>query len=135
MSAILLLCQCDSVATKLVNAAIPVVQQTYEAGTQCEDVEIAKIICCSIVSVVAICTIGYLVWSFMNLYAKKKADERKHKWEVEECDRKQEAEKQEKEPRRKADLLKELKEVDKNSYIYTIKNELKKIGVTTDPTK
>ena len=33
MNAFLLLCQCDSIANKVFAKAIPVIQETYKAGT------------------------------------------------------------------------------------------------------
>ena len=45
MNAFLLLCQCDSIANKVFAKAIPVIQETYKAGTNCSDVKIADAIC------------------------------------------------------------------------------------------
>ena len=85
----LLMSQCDSIVTKVCGNMIPVVQETYEAGTNWANVEIAKTICCSLVLIVAICVLGFLAWRLIDHHAKKNVDERKRKWEEDDKDRRQ----------------------------------------------
>lgn len=79
----LLLSQCDSIVTKACRAFIPVVQETYEAGTNCSDVCIADSITNAVVKVVFICVAGFLAWKLIDHHAKKKVDKRKREWDVE----------------------------------------------------
>ncbi len=90
----LLMCQSDSIVTKVCGSVIPVIQETYEAGTNWANVEIANTICCSLVLIVAICVLGFLAWRLIDHHAKKNADVRKSEWEKEECTRKQEADRE-----------------------------------------
>ena len=90
----LLMCQSDSIVTKVCGSVIPVIQETYEAGTNWANVEIANTICCSLVLIVAICVLGFLAWRLIDHHAKKNADVRKREWEKEECTRKQEADRE-----------------------------------------
>ena len=90
----LLACQSDSIVTKVCGSVIPVIQETYEAGTNWANVEIANTICCSLVLIVAICVVGFLAWRLIDHHAKKNADVRKREWEKEECTRKQEADRE-----------------------------------------
>ena len=66
MNAFLLLCQCDSIANKVFAKAIPVIQETYKAGTNCSDVKIADAICKSLVLIFAICVAGFLIWKLID---------------------------------------------------------------------
>lgn len=91
MTTSLLLCQCDSIVTKAVTAAIPVMQQTYEAGTNCKDVAIVKAVCCSLVIIVAICVVGFLLWNLIDNRAKKNEREFTKTNEKEESKRQTEA--------------------------------------------
>lgn len=86
---ILLMCKCDSVVTKVCGSIIPMFQETYDAGANWANVEITKIICCSLVIIVAICVLGFLAWRLIDHHAKKNVDKRKRKWEKEDKDRKQ----------------------------------------------
>ena len=55
MNTIFLLCQCDSLVTTVCGNSIPVViTKTYEAGTNGQDVEISKAICCAAVAIAAL---------------------------------------------------------------------------------
>ena len=90
----LLACQSDSIVTKVCGNLIPVIQETYEAGTNWANVEIANTICCSLVLIVALCVLGFLAWRLIDHHAKKNADVRKREWEKEECTRKQEADRE-----------------------------------------
>ena len=90
----LLACQSDSIVTKVCGNLIPVIQETYEAGTNWANVEIAKTICCSLVLIVAICVLGFLSWKLLDYHAKKNADVRKREWEEKECKRKHEADRE-----------------------------------------
>lgn len=104
----LLACQCDSVVTKVCGNIIPVVQETYEAGTNWANIEITKTICCSLVLIVTICVLGFLAWKLIDHYAKKNVDVRKRDWEVEDKNRKQ-----------KSDLIeKKLSKLDKDTEKY-----------------
>lgn len=85
----LLMCQCDSAVTKVCGNIAPVVKEAYEAGTNWANVEIAKIICCSLVLIVAICVLGFLAWKQIDHHARKNVDVRKREWEKEDIDRKQ----------------------------------------------
>ena len=85
----LLACQSDSIVTKVCGNLIPVIQETYEAGTNWANVEIAKTICCSFVLIVAICVLGFLSWKLLDYHAKKNADVRKREWEEKDKNRKQ----------------------------------------------
>lgn len=69
MNTTLLLCQCDSLVSKISGAAIPVIQISSEAETNCQDVKIAQTICGSIVLIVAICVVGFLVWRLLDYFA------------------------------------------------------------------
>lgn len=89
MNAMLLLCQCDSIVTKACGALIPVVQETYEAGTNCKDVAIAEAICHSFVYITAIVVLGSLVWRLMDYLFKGCQEKRKQKYDVENSKRKQ----------------------------------------------
>ena len=89
MNAILLLNQCDSIVTKACGTLIPVVQETYEAGTNSYDVSISDAICKSLVLIVAICIAGFLLWRFIDYAFCYFSEGRKHEWDVEEKDRKQ----------------------------------------------
>ena len=89
MNAMLLFCQCDSIVTKACGALIPVVQKTYEAGTNCKDVAIAEAICHSFVYITAIVVLGSLVWRLMDYLFKGCQEKRKQKYDVENSKRKQ----------------------------------------------
>lgn len=115
----LLTCQCDSVVTKVCGNILPVVQETYEAGTNWANVEITKTICCSLVLIVAICVLGFLAWIQINHHAKKNADVRKRRWEEEDKNRKQQS-----------DLIeKKLTKLDKDGekYLSTIEEAISQI--------
>lgn len=92
MIAILLSSQCDSIVTKTCDALIPVVQKTYEAGTNCCDVMIIGIICATIVILALIAKCAILSWKGKEIAADKQEREFKKDKEKEECDRKQKAE-------------------------------------------
>lgn len=92
MSAILLSSQCDSIVTKTCDALIPVVQKTYEAGTNCCDVNIAEAIGKSLVLIFAICVIGFLIWKLIDHIANGVEMLFKKDKEKEESERKQKAE-------------------------------------------
>lgn len=96
MNAMLLLSQCDSIVTKACGALIPVIQETYEAGTNCKDVAITKVICCTIVSVTAIIVLGSLLWGLMDHLFRGCQEKKKQKYEVAEKERKQQADLQDK---------------------------------------
>lgn len=116
----LLTCQCDSVVTKVCGNIIPVVQETYKAGTNWANVEITKTICCSLVLIVAICVGGFLIWTQINHHARKNADGRKRGWEEEDKKMKQ-----------KSDLIeKKLTKLDKDAekYISTIEEAINQIA-------
>lgn len=83
----LLFCQFDSIVTNLCGTAIPAIQRNYEAGTNCEDVAIAQIICNAVVAIVLIGVLGFLAWTLMKLHAQKNVTERKRKWDNEDMDR------------------------------------------------
>lgn len=85
----LLMCQCDSAVTKVCGNIAPVVKEAYETGANWANVEIAKIICCSLVLIVAICVLGFLAWKQIDHYARKNVDVRKREWEKEDINRKQ----------------------------------------------
>ncbi len=89
MSAFLLLNQCDSVATKVCGVAVPVVQETHEAGTNWANVEITKSIMCSIVLIAAIVTVGFLLWKLIDHLFEMWQKARKRKWD--EADKKLQA--------------------------------------------
>ena len=112
----LLPCQCDSVVTKVCGNIVPMVQETYEAGTNWANVEITKTICCSVVLIVAICVLGFLLWKLIDHHAQKNVDVRKRGWEEEDKDRKQ-----------KSDLLdKKLAKLDndKDKYLSAIEEAI-----------
>lgn len=112
----LLTCQCDSVVTKVCGNIVPMVQETYEAGTNWANVEITKTICCSVVLIVAICVLGFLLWKLIDHHAQKNVDVRKRGWEEEDKDRKQ-----------KSDLLdKKLAKLDndKDKYLSAIEEAI-----------
>lgn len=112
----LLTCQCDSVVTKVCGNIVPMVQETYEAGTNWANVEITKTICCSLVLIVAICVLGFLLWKLIDYHAQKNVDVRKRGWEEEDKDRKQ-----------KSDLLdKKLAKLDndKDKYLSAIEEAI-----------
>ena len=112
----LLTCQCDSVVTKVCGNIVPMVQETYEAGTNWANVEITKTICCSVVLIVAICVLGFLLWKLIDHHAQKNVDVRKRGWEEEDKDRKQ-----------KSDLLdKKLAKLDndKDKYLIAIEEAI-----------
>lgn len=90
----LLTCQCDSVIIKVCGKIIPVVQETHEAGMNWVNVEITKTICCSLVLIVTICTLGLLAWIQINHHARRNADVRKRRWEEEDRNRKQDADRE-----------------------------------------
>ena len=92
MSAILLLSQCDSIVTKTCDALIPVVQKTYEAGTNCCDVMIIGIICATIVILALIAQCAIMTWKGKEIAADKQEREFKKDKEKEESERKQKAE-------------------------------------------
>lgn len=91
MSAILLSSQCDSIVTKTCDALIPVVQKTFEAGTNCCDVNIAEAIGKSLVLIFAICVIGFLIWKLIDHIANGVEMLFKKDKEKEESERKQKA--------------------------------------------
>ncbi len=112
----LLTCQCDSVVTKVCGNIVPMVQETYEAGTNWANVEITKTICCSVVLIVAICVLGFLLWKLIDHHDQKNVDVRKRGWEEEDKDRKQ-----------KSDLLdKKLAKLDndKDKYLIAIEEAI-----------
>ena len=112
----LLTCQFDSIVTKVCGNIAPVVKETYETGANWANVEIAKIICCSLVLIVAICVLGFLAWKQIDHHARKNVEVRKRAWEKEDKDRKQ-----------KSDLIeKKLTKLDKDAekYISTIEEAI-----------
>lgn len=120
----LLMCQSDSIVTKVCGSVIPVIQETYEAGTNWANVEIANTICCSLVLIVAICVLGFLAWRLIDHHAKKNADVRKREWEKEECTRKQEADREnrlnmlEDEKRKRTNMLEDEERKIKSDILY-----------------
>jgi len=62
-----------------------------ETPTNCEDVEIAKAICCAIVSITAIIVLGSLLWRLMDHLFKRCQEKRKQEYDVENSKRKQES--------------------------------------------
>lgn len=80
-----------------------------EAATNCKDVEIAKAVCCTIVSVTIIIVIGSLLWKLMDYLFKGCQEKMKQKYEAKEQEWKQ-----------KADLLdKKLDALSKDTNAYT----------------
>lgn len=92
MSAILLLSQCDSIVTKTCDALIPVVQKTYEAGTNCFDAAIVLFICVAFICVAFIAKCTFLSWKRKEIENAKLEREFKKDKEKEESERKQKAE-------------------------------------------
>lgn len=135
MSTILLVCHGDSIATKMLGTAIPVIQETYEAGTNCSDVKIAEVISFSFVAILAICVMGFLVWKQLVFHANKKEREFNKTKEEEESDRKQKADEtnrdrqlEDEKRKQKADLLyKKLVALsdDKKAYLTALEEALK----------
>lgn len=80
-----------------------------EAATNCKDVEIAKAVCCAIVSITAIVVIGVLIWKLIDKISNGISGWNKRNWDVEDKVRKQ-----------KADLLdKKLDALSKDTKAYT----------------
>ena len=91
MSTLLLSSQCDSVVTKICGGVIPVVKETYEAGTSENDVYIVAIICATIVVVAWIAKIVILSWKNQDFQEKENEREEKRNKEKEDSIRKQKA--------------------------------------------
>lgn len=64
------------------------VSKMHEAGTNCGDVWIAGFICGAIVLVTFICAVTFLRWKDMEHKAYREAEERKRRWDVEDINRK-----------------------------------------------
>ena len=88
MSTLLLSCACDAAITRLCGAAGCHVSKMHGAGTNCGDVWIALIICATIVAVAFICAGAFLCWKHMEHKAYREAEERKRQWDVEDINRK-----------------------------------------------
>ena len=81
--------------------------------TNLQDVEIAKTICCSIITLTGIIVGGFIVWKLMEHIAKGVSGYYKRKWEIEDIMRKQSAE----EKKLKTDLInKKLEILHENCY-------------------
>lgn len=112
MNPILLHCQCDSVVTKACGSFIPVVKETYKAGTYYEDVAIAQTICCAVVAIVLIGALAFLAWTLMQLHALKNVAVRKRQWDEEDKNRQDTANKE-----NRQNMLEDEKRKRKNSFI------------------
>lgn len=71
-----MLLECCTGAAKIVKCSC-----TNEAVTNCKDVEMAQLVCCTIVCVVLILTLGAIAWRLIDHHAAKKASIRKRRWE------------------------------------------------------
>lgn len=81
--------------------------------TNLQDVEIAKTICCSIITLTGIIVGGFIVWKLMEHIAKGVSGYNRRKWEIEDIMRKQSAE----EKKQKTDLInKKLEILHENCY-------------------
>ena len=92
MGTILLTCVCDSMTVKLCGNGCRCITEIHEAATNCKDVAIASVICCSIVKVTLIVVGGFLLWKLIDYIAKGIDDHYKRHCDVEDIKRKQEAE-------------------------------------------
>ena len=88
----LLSCVCDSILAKLCEGGCLKINEIHEAGSNSVDASIASTICCSIVYVVLICTIGFLVWKIFDHIANGTAGLYKRHCEFEDLQHKQQAE-------------------------------------------
>lgn len=121
MNTIFLLCQCDSLVTTVCGNSIPVViTKTYEAGTNGQDVEIAKAICHAVVAIAALLVVGFLVWKIIEYIATRCAERIMMKKEKEEAQRKQQADLLEKKLQILHDLCYSSKEKVKDTNIEKI---------------
>ena len=84
----LLLCARETMNATLCGAAGCHVSKMHEAGTNCGDVCIAGFICGAIVLVALICAGAFLWWKHMEHKAYREAEERKRQWDVEDINRK-----------------------------------------------
>lgn len=71
-----MLLECCTGAAKIVKCGC-----TNEAVTNCKDVKMAQLVCCTIVCVVLILTLGAIAWRLIDHHAAKKASIRKRRWE------------------------------------------------------
>ena len=88
---LVLSCACDSIASKICDKPYPNITEIHESGTNCVEASITNIISCSIVHVVLICVAGFLLWKLMDLVAQGVAGYYKRKWNVEDIERKMQA--------------------------------------------
>ena len=89
MNAMLL--DCCGCAEKIVNLA-----GSMETATNCKDVEIAKTICCAMVSITAIVVIGVLGWKLIDKISDAISGYNKRNWEVKDKKQKQKSDLQDK---------------------------------------
>ena len=71
MSTLLLSCVCDSIAAKWCEKAI---MQMNEKEAGWADVEITRLITCSLVKIAAICVCGFLLWKLIEYISKGVAE-------------------------------------------------------------
>ena len=86
MNTLLLTVMCDSLGVKVCETAIKLMN---EAGTNPADVAIAGTICDALVKIVTLCVGGFLLWKLIDHVAKSIEDRRKREWTVEDIERKQ----------------------------------------------
>jgi hypothetical protein len=125
----------DSIAVKAGKVIELIQPMATKAGTNCQDVQIAKHICDSIVELAAIAVIGFLLWKLMNYIAKGISEVRKRDWAVNDREEKAKAEslsrswQLEDQARKKKDDLMEKKLAILKECCYTVsENEVKNAG-------
>lgn len=78
----------DYVIVKACEKACACAKNVQGAGTTCADVQIAYIICLTILIIALVAVILAFLWQWQVRYYKKRESENKHQWEVEEAERK-----------------------------------------------
>ena len=89
MDSLLLSIPCDSIVAKVCKE---VVCQMKDTGSDWADVEITSIICCSLVKIVAIVVAGFLLWKLLNYVAEAIAAYYNRACNLNDRERKQQAE-------------------------------------------
>lgn len=93
MSTLVLFSMCEPLFTHPHDGAFRWFAARHAAFTNCMDATITGIICIAIVLIVLICAITFLWWKHMGYEATRKAAERQREWDVEDINRKLDADK------------------------------------------
>ena len=86
-----ILLQCCGCAEKIMKMV-----SSMETATNCKDVEIAKAVCCAMVSITAIAVIGVLGWKLIDKISDAISGYNKRNWDVKDKEQKQKSDLQDK---------------------------------------